>query len=110
MAPWNKRKGPTRVKRRWESGRLCREKPLCLRPQRYGSHDGEWRCRGDLPGRDWTESIDPEIRQFFQSNVHPLDAGSIQPFSTDPNCMKGLVTIEMRTIHARYGQVFSAAM
>ena len=42
-APWNKWKGPTRVKRRWEGGRLCRERPWRLRLQRYGSQVGERR-------------------------------------------------------------------
>ena len=109
MAPWNKRKGPTRVKRRWEGGHLCRERPLGLRQQRYGSHDGERRCRGGLPVRDWIESIDLEIRPFFQSNAHPIEARSIQPISTDSKCMKSLVTIDMRTKQARYRQGFSPA-
>ena len=42
-APWNKWKGPTRVKRRWEGGRLCRERLWRKRQQRYGSQVGERR-------------------------------------------------------------------
>ena len=37
-APWNKWKGPARAKRSREGGRLCRERPLCSRARRYGSH------------------------------------------------------------------------
>ena len=31
------------MKRRWEGGRLCRERPWRLRQQRYGSQVGERR-------------------------------------------------------------------
>ena len=39
-APWNKWKGPARVKRWREGGRLCRERRSRSCARRYGSHEG----------------------------------------------------------------------
>jgi hypothetical protein len=64
MAAWNKWKGPARVKRRREGGRLCRERPLCLRQQRYGSHDGERRHGVGWPAGNLAEETFSAVRHF----------------------------------------------
>lgn len=69
MAPWNKWKGPARVKRRREGDRLCRERPLCLRQQRYGSHDGERRHRVGWPAGNLAEEIVSAVRHLSKKDV-----------------------------------------
>ena len=46
-ALWNKWKGPARVKRRREGGRLCRERPSRSCARRYGSHKGRPMTAGE---------------------------------------------------------------
>ena len=63
-ASWNKWKGPTRVKRRWEGDRLCRERPLRLRRQRYGSHHGDRRHGVGWPTGNLAEETFSAVRHF----------------------------------------------
>ena len=53
-APWNKWKGPARVKRRREGGRLCRERPSRSCERRYGSHKGRPMNAGEANKRTTT--------------------------------------------------------
>lgn len=64
MAPWNKRKGPDRVKMRREGGHLCRDRPLCLHRQRHGSQHVEWRHGLGWPAGNRAEESFPASRHF----------------------------------------------
>lgn len=105
-APWNKWKGPTRVKRRWEGGRLCRERPWRLRRQRYGSQVGERRSfRGSTFGRSL---VGPFTQQALGSMDHdPGNAARHHFVSTGSEGRIRLETIETRTIPAPSRQVFA---
>ena len=106
-APWNKWKGPTRVKRRWEGGRLCRERPWRMRQQRYGSQVGERRIfRG---GTLWRLSEGPSTnreRNSMSLGSRNAECHQFPPRSSDGR--KRLETIETRTIPAPSRQDFAA--
>lgn len=105
-APWNNWKGPTRVKRRWEGGCLCRERPWRMRQQRYGSQVGERRIfRG---GTLETFSEGPfSSRALGSQNLGSCNAACYQFMQTRSVGRKRLETIETRTIPAPSRQDFS---
>lgn len=108
-APWNKWKGPTRVKRRWEGGRLCRERPWRLRRQRYGSQVGERRnFRGDTLGR--CAEGPSSTRAFHFMNLGSRNTARHQFVPTGFDGRIRLETIETRTIPAPSRQVFAAPL
>jgi len=106
-APWNKWKGPTRVKRRWEGGRICRERPWRMRQQRYGSQVGERRSfRGGTLGR-LSEGPFP-TRALGSLNLGSCNAAHHRFPPTGANRWIRLETIETPTIPAPSRQVFAA--
>lgn len=106
-APWNKWKGPTRVKRRWEGGCLCRERPWRMRQQRYGSQVGERRnCGGCTLGR-WLEGPSTQ-RALGSMNLGSHNVARHQFVPTCPECWIRLETIETPTIPAPSRQVFAS--
>ena len=106
-APWNKWKGPTRVKRRWEGGFLCRERPWRMRQQRYGSQVGERRSfRVCTFGRSL-------VGPSTQRAIAPIDlcscnAARHQFPQTGSSGWIRLETIETRAIPAPSRQDFAA--
>lgn len=106
-APWNKRKGPTRVKRRWEGGLLCRKRPWRLRLQRYGSQVGERRnFRGGNLGR-FSEGRS-STRTLGSMNLGSSNTARHQFPPTDSDVRIRLETIETPTIPAPSRQDFAA--
>ena len=106
-APWNKWTEPTRVKRRWEGGRLCRERPWRLRRQRYGSQVGERRnFRG---GTLETLSEGPfSSRALGSLNLGSCNAACHQFVPASSTGRIRLETIETRAIPAPSRQEFAA--
>jgi hypothetical protein len=107
-APWNKWQGPTRVKRRWEGGRLCRERPWRLRLQRYGSQVGERRSisRGGTLKRSL---VGPSTQRALGSmNLGSCNAARQQLVPKGSDGRIRLETIETRTILAPSRQDFAA--
>lgn len=108
-APWNKWKGPTREKRRWEGGRLCRERPLRLRRQRYGSQVGKRRnCGGCNLGRSLAGPSTQ--RALGSTNLGSHNVARHQFVPTGSESWIRLETIETPTIPAPSRQVFAAPL
>ena len=106
-APWNKWRGPTRVKRRWEGSCLCRERPWRKRQQRYGSQVGERRnFRGGNLGR-FSEGRS-STRALGSMNLGSSNAARHQFPPTDSDERIRLETIETTTIPAPSRQDFAA--
>ena len=106
-APWNKWKVPTRVKRWWEGGRLCRERPWRLCRQRYGSQVGE---RRNFRGGTFERSLVWPSTQRALGSMHlgSCSAARHQFVPTGSDGRIRLETIETRTILAPSRQVFAA--